>query len=88
MRRSPRTREERQRYVTVMKKIARNTPHLVAKYVKEKKHSNGTVTASVDYLAMEADVVRRALRFNEMNRRRNGNSRTTTSAPAASINIV
>lgn len=66
MRRAPRTKEERDVYIDMMKQVARRTPEYLFKYVKEEKHKNGTVTAHIDFYALEADVVRRALVYNRM----------------------
>lgn len=80
MRRAPRTKEERDAYLELMKQVARRTPEYLYKYVKEEKHKNGTSTAKIDFYALEADVVRRALVYNRMisgrrDRRRNEENR-------------
>lgn len=66
MRSGPRTQAERDIYLGMMKRIARRTPEVVQKYTKTEVHKNGTRSHTIDFIALEADVTRRSLMYQEM----------------------
>lgn len=66
MRSEPRTQAERDVYLGFMKTVARRTPEVLMKYLKTEVHKNGTKSHSVNFIALDADLTRRALLYQEM----------------------
>jgi hypothetical protein len=66
MRSAPRTQAERDVYLGMMKRLARRTPEVVQKYTKTEVHKNGTRSHTVDFIALDADVTRRSLMYQQM----------------------
>lgn len=67
--REPKTQEERDIYLEFMKQTARQTPEVLAKYI-DITTVNGLPSFSVDYVKLDAAVIRRALMYSEASRGR------------------
>ncbi|XP_045162283.2 uncharacterized protein LOC128545833 [Mercenaria mercenaria] len=66
MRSEPRNQAERDVYVEMMKRVARRTPEVVRKYTKTETHKNGTKSHTVDFIALDADIIRKSILYANM----------------------
>lgn len=63
---SPSTQGEKEAYLKLLKKVARRTPSVIAKFVKENTHANGTKTLALDENALDEHITKRALLYREV----------------------